>query len=268
MRSIGFIGAGRMATALASGLVAAGKIEEASIRASDPSENARHRFSERVPNAQIVDDNDVPASSEVVVLAVKPQFVAEALASIREALPTSSLLISIAAGVSTDTLSDRLGRAARIVRVMPNTPCLVGYGVSGYCLGDQATAADGEIVADILAAVGKSHLVAESLLDAVTGLSGSGPAFVYSVVEALIEGGVQAGLPRELATSLATETVRGAAEMVVVTGEAPAALRDQVTSPGGTTVAGLKALQAGRMGEALIAAVVAATERSIELGKE
>ena len=269
MHSIGFIGAGRMATALASGLVAAGKVEESSIRASDPSEEARKKFLARVPRAEVGNDNRGAANNEVVVLAVKPQFAAAALGSIRDALPETSLLISIAAGLSTTKIGGYLARpAARIVRVMPNTPCLVGYGASGYSLGERATAADGEVVADILSAVGKSHLVEENLLDAVTGLSGSGPAFVYSVVEALIDGGVQAGLPRPLARSLAEETVRGAAEMVVVTGEDPAALRDQVTSPGGTTIAGLEALQEGRLRDALVAAVMAATSRSIELGKE
>jgi pyrroline-5-carboxylate reductase len=155
----------------------------------------------------------------------------------------------------------------RIIRIMPNTPCLVGEGASAFSLGPHANAADGRLVAELLSAVGAAYQVQESLLDAVTGLSGSGPAFVYTMIEALTAGGVAAGMSPELAAELAARTVAGAAEMVLQTGDTPANLRNQVTSPGGTTLAGLAALQEHGFKEAVVAAVAAATRRSVELGQ-
>jgi pyrroline-5-carboxylate reductase len=160
-----------------------------------------------------------------------------------------------------------LPEAQRIVRVMPNTPCLIGKGASGYSLGEHATVHDGKLVASLLSAVGVAYEVPEELLDAVTGLSGSGPAFVYSMIEALAAGGVAAGLPPELAAELAARTVAGAAEMVLQTGESPSALRDRVKSPGGTTVAGLAVLDEHGFSDALSQAVAAAARRSAELGR-
>jgi pyrroline-5-carboxylate reductase len=163
-------------------------------------------------------------------------------------------------------LGKGLASGVRLVRLMPNTPCLVGQSASGYCLGPNATPADGQLVAQLLGAVGKAFAVDEKMLDAVTGLSGSGPAFVYIMIEALSDGGVRMGLPRDVAAALAAQTVRGAAEMVISSGEHPAVLKDRVASPGGTTIAGLQALEAGGVRAALISAVEAATRRSIELG--
>jgi pyrroline-5-carboxylate reductase len=191
----------------------------------------------------------------------------EVLADIREPLRADALVVSIAAGVTLARLSAGLPEGQRIVRVMPNTPCLVGRGASGYSLGERATTADGELVARLLSSVGAAHKVPEQLLDAVTGLSGSGPAFVYTMIEALAEGGVRAGLPSELAAELAARTVAGGAEMVLTTGESPAVLRDRVTSPGGTTLAGLAALEKGGFSRAVVDAVCAAARRSAELGQ-
>jgi pyrroline-5-carboxylate reductase len=160
-----------------------------------------------------------------------------------------------------------LGSQARLARVMPNTPCLVGAGASAYALGGAATAADGQLVARLLSTVGIAVELDESLLDAVTGLSGSGPAYVYQVIEALSDGGVLMGLPRDVATRLASQTVLGAAQMVMHTGEPPAVLKDAVASPGGTTIAGLHALESGGLRAALMNAVRAATLRSRELGE-
>ena len=265
---IGFIGAGRMATALARGFVRSKTIAAGAIVAADPSEAARAAFLREVSGATIGGDNAaVAAGADVVLLAVKPQQMTAALAEIRDALQPTALVVSIAAGVTLDRLAAGLPADQRIVRVMPNTPCLIGRGASAYSLGPHATGDDGELVAKLLSSVGAAFEVPESLLDAVTGLSGSGPAFVYSMIEALTDGGVAAGLSPKLAAELAARTVAGAAEMVLQTSETPAVLRDRVTSPGGTTQAGLAVLAKREFREAIVAAVKAATERSAELGR-
>lgn len=264
----GFVGAGRMATALARGLVEAELVSADAISASDPSAEARRAFREAVPGVSVEDDNRQHAGAAgVLVLAVKPQLIDPVLADLRAAVRPATLVISIAAGISLDRLANGLPAGTRLVRVMPNTPCLIGRGASAYSLGPTATAADGQLVGRILNAVGTAHEVPEKLLDAVTGLSGSGPAYVYTVIEALTEGGTSMGLPAELAASLAAHTAAGAAHMVLETGESPAQLRDRVTSPGGTTIAGLEVLQQRGLRAAIVDAVGAATARSRELGQ-
>jgi pyrroline-5-carboxylate reductase len=187
------------------------------------------------------------------------------MAEIRGKARPDQLVVSIAAGVRCAALAESLGADMRLARVMPNTPCLVGRGACAYCLGGAASAADGEIVGQILGAVGVAFQLDEKLMDAVTGLSGSGPAFAYVMIEALSDGGVRMGLPRHVATALAAQTLRGAAAMVLSSNEHPAVLKDRVASPGGTTMAGLQALESGGLRAALIAAVEAATRRSVEL---
>jgi pyrroline-5-carboxylate reductase len=265
VHQIGFIGAGRMATALAQGLLSAQLAKRETLLASDPSPVAVERFAEATGCRALNNNPELALACDVIFLAVKPQQISAVVHELRESLTSRHLVVSIAAGVTLDRLSSGLGKEPRLVRVMPNTPCLVGEGASAYCLGTSATPADGELVTQLLESVGRAFELPESLLDAVTGLSGSGPAFVYQVIEALSDGGVRMGLPREVATALAAQTVRGAAEMVLVTGEHPAVLKDQVTSPGGTTIAGLQALEAGGLRAALISAVEAATRRSTEL---
>ena len=257
-----------MATALARGLVRAQTMPAEAIVACDPSEQAQSAFSQEVPGAVVEADNAASvAQADVVLLAVKPQHMGDALASIGGAIRADALVVSIAAGVTLQRLAVALPSAQRIVRVMPNTPCLIGRGASGFALGKNATKSDAELVAALLSAVGAAFEVPEKLLDAVTGLSGSGPAFVYDMIEAMAGGGVVEGLPPELALELAARTVAGAAEMVLQTGEAPSVLRDRVTSPGGTTVAGLSVLQQRGFGDAVLEAVRAATRRSGELGQ-
>ena len=265
---IGLMGAGRMATALARGLVRAEMVPAASIVACDPSEDARKAFVHETPGTTVAADNasDV-AQTDVVVLAVKPQTMNEALATVRNSVRNDALVVSIAAGVTLARLEAALPEGQRVVRVMPNTPCLIGLGASGFALGKKATKSDAKLVASLLSAVGVAFEVPEKLLDAVTGLSGSGPAFVYSMIEALARGGTEEGLPPELAGELAARTVVGAAEMVLQTKETPAVLRDRVTSPGGTTVAGLGVLRERGFSDAVVAAVVAASRRSVELGQ-
>jgi pyrroline-5-carboxylate reductase len=189
----------------------------------------------------------------------------QVMGDLRDGLRPDQLIVSIAAGISLKTLADGLGSGCRIIRVMPNTPCLVGCGASAYSRGPHATEQDAQLVQRLLSNVGTAVEVPEKLLDAVTGLSGSGPAYVYQIIEALSDGGVRMGLPRETATRLAAQTVLGAAQMVLSTGQHPGALKDAVTSPGGTTIAGLHALERGGLRGTLMDAVEAATQRAKEL---
>jgi pyrroline-5-carboxylate reductase len=263
--SIGFLGAGKMATALAHAWRSAGLARD--VCASDPVPEARQSFTSQTGIAAGTDNLEVVRRSDVLVLAVKPQSMAGLLAQVRPAMQDRHLVVSIAAGITLRQLTESLGPQARLVRVMPNTPCLVGASASGYAPATSATADDIALVDKLLNAVGKAFRLPEHLLDAVTGLSGSGPAFVYVMIEALSDGGVRMGLPRDVATALAAQTLLGSAKMVLETGLHPGALKDMVASPGGTTIAGLHALERGGLRAALMDAVEAATKRSVELGK-
>ena len=257
-----------MATALAGGLLESGLATGEQIAASDPSAEGGERFASAVPGAKVSTSNaEVAEKSTVVILAVKPQVIPLVLEGLAPSIGHEQLVVSIAAGVTLSRLEQLLPSRTRVVRVMPNTPCLIGQGASGFSLGSAATEADGQLVDQMLRAVGIAFELPEPLLDGVTGLSGSGPAFVYTVVEALTAGGEAAGLPPEVAAELAAQTVAGAAEMILKTGLPPSELRDAVTSPGGTTLAGLEAYEKHEGRGALMAAVMAATERSRELGK-
>jgi pyrroline-5-carboxylate reductase len=211
---------------------------------------------------------EVVQACDTLVLAVKPQVMAAVLAEVKPHIAARHVVVSIAAGVTLKTLADGLGDKTRLVRVMPNTPCLVGASAAGFAPGSTATPEDVVLVGRLFGAVGKAFAVPEPLLDAVTGLSGSGPAFVYVMIEALADGGVRVGLPRDVAQALAAQTVLGAAKMVLETGQHPAALKDAVASPGGTTIAGLHALERAGLRAALMDAVEAATRRSLELGRK
>jgi pyrroline-5-carboxylate reductase len=262
---IGFIGAGQMATALGQALVKAGLTAGERLLASDVSSAAAERFAAATGGSIAPDNAAVTATADVVFLAVKPQQMPPVLREIGPQVTERTLLVSIAAGIRLQTLAAGVGSGARLIRVMPNTPCLVGHGACAYSAGPNATAADRQLIARLLGAVGLAIEVEEKLLDAVTGLSGSGPAFVYMVIEALADGGVRMGLPRATAAALAAHTVRGAAEMVLSSHEHPAVLKDRVASPGGTTIAGIETLEAAGLRGAMIAAVAAAARRSAEL---
>ena len=266
--AIGFLGAGQMATALAKGWTAAGLLDQTKSLAADPWAPSRKKFFSATGVKSLASSSDVAVSCDILVLAVKPQAMPKLLGEIKHVVQLRHLIISIAAGVTIEQIAEGIGTENRIVRVMPNTPCLVGESATGLAVGPFATAADTELVSRLFGAVGKALPVPEYLLDAVTGLSGSGPAFIYVLIEALADGGVRMGLPRDTATTLAAQTVLGAAKMVLETGQHPGALKDAVASPGGTTIAGLHALERGGVRAAMMNAVEAATLRATELGKK
>ena len=264
---IGFLGAGKMATALARGFVNAKLVKGGQLFAADPMPAACENFAAQTGAKIMAENAAVVRNTSVLILATKPDQTSAVLAGIAEGFTAKHLLISIAAGVSLAKLEAGLPAGARVIRVMPNTPALVGVGAAGFALGQNASAADGALAKKLLSAVGIALPVKESLLDAVTGLSGSGPAYVYQFIEALSDGGVAAGLPRDVATQLAAQTVLGGAKMVLATGLHPGALKDQVTSPGGTTIEGLHELEKGKLRGVVMNAVRAAAEKSRSLGR-
>jgi pyrroline-5-carboxylate reductase len=266
--AVGFVGGGNMATALIRGLLGGGLCRPEQIGASDVDAAKLAALRRRFKIGTTRDNVALVRDAKVVVLAVKPQIIDAVLAEMRAGVTGAKLFVSIAAGVTTARLEAGLGAGARVLRVMPNTPALLGKGVSVLVGGRHATPADARVGRRLLGAVGQAVIVQdERLLDAVTGLSGSGPAYVYLFAEGLIAGGVAAGLPEPLAVQLALQTLSGAAAMLQETGESPESLRRMVTSPGGTTLAGLGELERRGFKDAVVAAVATATRRSIELGQ-
>jgi pyrroline-5-carboxylate reductase len=261
---IGFIGSGKMASALLEGILRAGIASAKDVSVTDKLPATARDLAAKTGAHARASNAEVAAASTILILCVKPGDVPEALKESGNL--TGKLLISIAAGVPLGKLKEWVPGKPRLIRVMPNTPALIGQGAAAFATGAGATDEDIAVADRIFGATGLVSHVKEELLDAVTGLSGSGPAFVYTVIEALADGGVLMGLPRDIALRLAAQTVLGAAGMVLQTGLHPAQLRDQVTSPGGTTIAGLEALEAAGLRSALIGAVRAATERSKALG--
>lgn len=267
-KRIGFLGSGNMAEAIINGLIKSGHVKGTEISASDKN---IERLNVIVEGYGIEGHNknfEVARRSDVIIVAVKPQVIEPVLKGIADEMGPDKLIISIAAGIKIKQISSYLKEGAKIVRVMPNTPALVLSGVSALCPGKGVSKEELELATAIFDAVGKTVTVEdEGLMDAVTGLSGSGPAFVYTFIEAMSDAGVKMGLPRETANTLATETVLGSAkvvsEMKMHTGE----LRDMVTSPGGTTIAGMGKLEEKGFRSAVISAVEAAVNKSKELGK-
>jgi pyrroline-5-carboxylate reductase len=263
---LGIIGCGKMGSALVKGAVREGSIKADSVNVFDVIDSASKRLADEIGAAIASSNDDLIDSSDAVLLCVKPQDTVKMLEGLSSPAQ-SKLFISIAAGLKLQDLEKSLGENARVIRVMPNTPALVGKGASAFSRGTGATDEDANFVMNLLGSVGQVLEVPEKQIDAITGLSGSGPAYIYTVIEALADGGVLVGLPKDKALLLAAQTVAGAAEMVMQTGDHPASLRDQVASPGGTTIAGLAALEFGKLRATLIDAVKAATVRSEELGK-
>ncbi|HEU5076514.1 MAG TPA: pyrroline-5-carboxylate reductase [Polyangiaceae bacterium] len=269
MKSIqlGIVGAGNMASAMVRGLITSGRLAAAQIRVSDVSDAQCEAF-RLAYGVQSADSTPaLVAWANVVLIAVKPQVVPSILPDLAAAYRQEQLILSIAAGVATNLIGEALAPGARVVRAMPNTPALVLEGATAIARGQHATEADITVAKDIFDAVGATFVLEESQMDAVTGLSGSGPAYVMLVVEALADGGVRMGLKRETALALAVRTLYGSAKLLLESGEHPAALKDKVASPAGTTIAGLCALEQHGVRSAFIEAVTAATLRSTELGK-
>ena len=264
---IAFIGAGKMAGAIAFGLVGRG-ISPAQLCAYDPSPEAAEKFAELTGAVCTATMKEALKDAGIVLFAVKPQYAKAAFDEARDYLG-GKLLISIAAGLSISKLTELSGGLERVIRVMPNTPALVGEGMSCFCGAPGATEDDLKKAEEILSSFGLCRRMPESMLDAVTGLSGRGPASVFEFIMALADGGVYAGLPRDAAMELAAQTVFGSAMMVLKRGkDHPAVLRDAVISPGGTTARGVAALDEGAFRSIVMKAVIAAAERSAELGRQ
>ena len=274
--SIGFVGAGRMAQALGAGIASmpldssdspSGKNFAPQIGFFDPNSEAATYFQGKVPQAKRYTSNqELAAHSSVIILAVKPQMMSRVLEDLRDSVHSEHLLVSVAAGVPISVFQSALS-TQKIIRVMPNTPALIGEGASAYCGSDGVSEAESQLVAKLLATVGQAVAIEESQMDAITGLSGSGPAYVYTFIEAMVAGAAEVGLPKSLALPLATQTVLGAAQLLSATKSEPDTLRAEVTSPGGTTLAGLQALQDNNFSDAVVAAIRAATHRAKGLGE-
>jgi pyrroline-5-carboxylate reductase len=266
-RTVGFLGAGNMGEALIKGLLAANLVPAEAIHATDV-RLERLKELNRQYGIQISSDNaELIRHADIVILAVKPQIMDAVLTEIAPAVTRRKLLISIAAGVSTAKIRALLHKDARLIRVMPNTPALVLEGVTAVAKAEGLEADDLETAGEIFSAVGRVVVLGEELMDAVTGLSGSGPAYIAVVIESLADGGVRMGLDRITAMTLATQTVLGAATLLRETGLHPGAVKDMVCSPGGTSIAGIAALEEGGIRTTFIKAVERATQRSRELGQ-
>lgn len=268
MDVIGFLGGGNMAAALIRGLIAADPAYKDHIIASDAKEDRRKWLSSNHGIDTTHDNHVLVRKSRILVLSVKPQVVDKVLAEIGAEIPSSTLVISVAAGVPIGALEGRLPAGTRVIRCMPNTPATALAGATAIARGTHATDEDEATATRMFEAVGKVVTLDESLLDAVTGLSGSGPAYVFLIIEALADGGVKVGLHRDTALMLAAQTVYGSAKLLLDTGEHPGRLKDMVTSPGGTAIAGLHTLESGALRKTLIDAVESATNRAATLGAE
>jgi len=264
---IGVIGTGKIGEALIRGVLAANLTRSDQIFASDMDAGRLNALHTELGINTSTDNTGAVSSADVIILAVKPQIIATVLKSIKPEITEEHLVISVAAGVRIRQIEENLPAGAHLIRVMPNIACTVRQAISAICAGTEAIESDIEIARTIFGSVGRVVTVPESMMDAVTGLGGSGPAFVFQAIEALADGGVHEGLPRDVALELAAQTVLGAAAMVLETGEHPAALKDMVTSPAGTTIQGIRALEERGLRAAMMAAVIAATRRSRELGE-
>ncbi len=260
------VGAGNMAEALVKGLIQSGGIPPANIVVSAKRLARAERLAVKYGVRAVADNASCVRDAQIVLLAVKPQIMASVLPGLRAHIAKDVLVLSVAAGITTATMESMLEPGVRVVRAMPNTPAMVGMSATAIASGSNATDEDLETARAVFTAVGRVVVVDEIHLDAVTGLSGSGPAYIFLIMEALADAGVKVGLSRDVALELAAQTLLGSAQMLLQTGEHPGKLKDQVTSPGGTAIAGLHTLEEGGLRTTLINAVEAATRRAKELG--
>lgn len=266
-KRIAVVGVGKIGGTLVRSLLKSGVAAPEQLAGSTAHEEHARQVEEELGIRMFLDNAELVAGRDIVILAVKPQVMEGVLREIRPVI-TDQLIISVAAAITTRFIATKLGKPVPVIRAMPNTPCLVGAGMTVLCPGEHAKATDLEVAKAIFTPSGKVVVIDdESLMDAVTGLSGSGPAYAYVIIESLAEGGVKVGLPRELATLLAAQSLLGGAKMVLETGEHPAKLKDMVTTPAGVTIDGLLALEDGGLRVALIKAVTQATEKAKELSR-
>lgn len=262
-----FVGAGNMAEALVRGLLASGAVTGEDITVSGRRKERTQRTAERLGVHAAVDNAECVHGADVVMLCVKPQVMSAVLAQVGSQVPPGALVISVAAGIPTSAMEHHLPPGARVVRSMPNTGAIVRQSATAIAGGSNATEADLDAAKAVFDSVGRTVVVDEVHLDAVTGLSGSGPAYMFLVIDAMADAGVKVGLSRDVAMELAAQTVLGSAQLLLQTGEHPGRLKDQVTSPGGTAIAGIATLEAGGLRTTLINAVETATRRARELGE-
>jgi pyrroline-5-carboxylate reductase len=265
---IGILGFGKMGEAIARGLLRIENPKKFNLHAATRSDTSAQEVSKRFSIPCTTDNRELAKSAEVILLCVKPHQAEKVLREISPFLTKDHLVLSICASITTEQAWDWSGKKSAVIRAMPNTPCLIGEGMTVLCAGPNVQEKDISIGQEIFKTLGQVTLVEEHLMDGVTGLSGCGPAFVYLIIEALSEAGVKVGLPRKMATLLAAQTLSGAAQMVLERGEHPAALKDEVTTPAGCTIDGLMALEEGKLRVTLIKAVLAAAKRSKSLRGE
>jgi len=267
-KKVGIIGGGKMGGVLLQGMISRGLQAPGDIVVADVDENRLQELRTSLLVKTTPHPREAVKKADIIIIAVKPQNMADVLKEINGALTPAKLIISIAAGISTPFIAERLKKGARIIRTMPNTPALVGEGITALSAGQNVSDTDMALAREIFEAVGLTVVVKEDLMDAVTGLSGSGPAYVFTIIEALADGGVQMGLGRDIAVKLAAQTLLGSARLALAGDRHTGQLKDMVTSPGGTTIAGIRALEDGGLRGTLMAAVEAATLRSKALGNQ
>lgn len=262
-----FIGGGKICEAIINGIIKTGFIESKNITVSEPDRERGKYIKEKVGVSVTQDNKKNINESAIIVIAVKPNIVGMVLEGIGKLVNKKQLIISVAAGVPIKFIESYLKKESKVIRIMPNTPCLVGETAAGISLGKYSNKSNEDLVIKMMSAVGRCFVVEEKLLDVVTGLSGSGPAFICMVIQALSDGAVKMGLPRNIANTLAAQTALGTAKMVLESNVHPAQLRDNVITPGGTTIEGVYKLEQGGLNATLMSAVEAATAKSKELGK-
>jgi pyrroline-5-carboxylate reductase len=265
VRKLTLVGAGKIGEALLSGILSSQLVPVSSVVAADADQTRADYIGEKYGVKAYTNNRQAVAGADLVLLCVMPQRVRDVLREIRKTVRKNALVISVAASVRTGLIEQELDRGVRVIRVMPNTPCLIRQGMSALCRGKHASDEDLKIAQAIFSSMGRTVVVDERHMDAITGLSASGPAYVYLIIESLAEAGVKLGLPRELSTELSAQTLLGASAMVLHTGEHPAKLKDIVTTPAGCTIDGLLELEEGGLRVTLIKAVVRAAERAKEL---